>query len=102
MVVYPHAMWMFGCRYLVARKRCVCKATKALAKTLHWRQQFRPDLITWEQVRACGTQSICTFEEFTLCSVATCSYHYHALSRNTHLFQPPCFNLKGTLSMCAQ
>ena len=55
MVWYPKLHGRSGCRYLVARKCCVCKATKALAKTLHWRQQFRPDLITWEQVRMCGT-----------------------------------------------
>ena len=54
-MVYPKLRGRSACRYLVARKCCVCKATKALEKTLLWRQQFRPDLITWEQVRMCGT-----------------------------------------------
>ena len=32
----------------------MCKATKALQKTLEWRQEFRPDLITWEEVQGCA------------------------------------------------
>ena len=33
--------------------RCA-KATKALQKTLEWRQEYRPDLITWEEVQGCA------------------------------------------------
>ena len=92
-VVVPEPGWMFGCRYLVARTGSVCKATKALVKTLHWRQKFRPDLITWEQVRTCCTQSACV----SWCnlqfphqhSVSTCFEGSRAL-RESHTCLWPC------------
>ena len=103
-MVYPKLRARPGCRYLVARKCCVCKATKALEKTLLWRQQFRPDLITWEQVCMRGTKGTRTCRMSAVRRAAICRSQFavtpclsmlRTVKEKSQVWQMPC--LDGTL-----